>query len=408
MRELTHSPENAGAVGAIARHRETPAWQVSAYVAACIVFLLANSAFSATPVLFSAYLDERHFTLSVAGAVAAAESTGLALGSALSVRVIRGARIDLRSIVTTVLGVLLVVQLLSAHVQAALPFGAVRLLSGVCVGMVQSAGSAWISQFKNSERLFAIYIGMSFLSGSVGLPFFAFTLRHVGLSGSFVIFAVLMGLAMLVAIAYPRRLGVGASPEANDESAPPSEGRRYRLALLLISVVINFGFNGGLWTFLDQLGQRAAIESARTSLILSAGMLTALGITAAVGVVGDRLGRLGPLAFAHLALIASSLTLLSRSSFAAAVIVFHIGLALVGPFYFASLAAIKPSQHSVLCGVAAMNIGFSIGPWVLAVLVDHAGYSALLTAAAALFAVSLLLVLMAKEPERVPFVTSHQ
>lgn len=349
------------------------------------------------PVLFSAYLDERHFAMSVAGAIATGESAGLVIGSALSIRLMRGIDVPLRTVVICVLCALIAVQLLSACFHAALPFGAVRVTSGICVGAVQSIGAAWISPRRHSERLFAIYIAMTFLAGTIGMPFFAFALLRTGLSGSFLIFAALIGIAALVAVRYPRRLNADAPQERDLEAAGGGSLGRYSLALLLASMVMNFTLNGGLWIFLDQIGQHAGLEHARVAVILGAGMFAALGVTAAVGVFGNRFGRLRSLLFAHACLAAGSLILLVPAllPFTCAVIVFHVGLAVISPYYLASLAAIKPSQRSVLCGVAAMNLGFTIGPWVVSMLVDAVGYSAVLTLGTVLFGVSLALVLMA-------------
>jgi predicted MFS family arabinose efflux permease len=358
----------------------------------CLVFLLANAAFSAMPVLFGAYVDQRHFSLAMAGMVASAESSGLALGSTLSVRLLTSHEQNLRKIVLCDLGVLVLAQLVSACAGTPWIFAASRALSGMCVGVVQSAGSAWIARFQDSERLFAIYIGMTFLAGTLGMPVFSFTQQHVGLTGSYVAFAVLVALAMLVSVGYPEMSGQTADGADAPVVGQRSAGREQRF--LLPSVAINFALNGGLWVYLEQAGQHAHIGSIHVSVILSAGMLSALGVTLAIGLIGHRFGRWRPLAMAHICLLVGTLMLVGHPStygFSVAVIIFHVGLAIVSPFYLAALAATEPSGRPALKGVAAMNIGYSVGPWLVSTLMEKIGYNSTMLWSAGMFIVCLIL-----------------
>jgi predicted MFS family arabinose efflux permease len=363
-----------------------------AFTSVCLVFLLANAAFSAMPVLFSAYVDERRFPLAVAGMVATAETVGLALGSTLSLGLVANSQINLRRIVLWDLSVLLLAQLLSARSETAWTFAIARGLSGLCAGFVQSMGSAWIAKFGNSERLFAIYIGMTFLSGTFGMPLFAIAEQHVGLSGSYYTFAGLVLLATLVSFGYPRVLNSTSAVLLGSDTDVRLEKREQRL--LLPAVAINFAFNGGVWVYLGRAGQLAHITPTDTSVILSAGMFSALAVTIGIGLIGNRFGRFVPIAFAHICLILGALMLIRIPSlywFVVAVVIFHVGLATVSPYFLAALASVDPSGRPALMGVAAMNIGYSVGPWLLSVLVERTSYAATMACSAGVFAVCLTL-----------------
>jgi predicted MFS family arabinose efflux permease len=381
-------------IGAAAGRAAAPTLGWPAMTRVCLVFLLANAAFSAMPVLFGAYVDQRHFSLVMAGMVASAESTGLALGSTLSVRLLLSHEPNLRKIVLYDLALLVLAQLASAYAGTPWIFAASRALSGVCVGVVQSAGAAWIARFQDSDRLFAIYIGMTFLAGTLGMPVFSFTQRHVGLTGSYLVFAALVALAMVVSVAYPA-ISSGQTAEGADARDGGRRSANRRQRFLLPSVAINFAFNGGLWVYLEQAGQHANIEVTHVSVILSAGMLSALGVTVAIGLIGHRFGRWRPLVMAHICLLVGTLLLIGNPSiygFCVAVVIFHIGLAIVSPYFLAELAAMEPSGRPALKGVAAMNIGYSVGPWLVSALVERFGYNAALVCSAGMFTVCLILV----------------
>ena len=131
------------------------------------------------------------------------------------------------------------------------------------------------------------------------------------------------------------------------------------------------------------------------AVILSAGMLSALGVTVAIGLIGHRFGRWRPLVMAHICLLVGTLLLIGNPSiygFCVAVVIFHIGLAIVSPYFLAELAAMEPSGRPALKGVAAMNIGYSVGPWLVSALVERFGYNAALVCSAGMFTVCLILV----------------
>jgi predicted MFS family arabinose efflux permease len=356
----------------------------------CAVFLIADSAFASMPVLFGAYIDERHYALATAGIIATTETAGLALGSTLSLALLRLPAVDRRVLTMLALSALLLAQLISASVQAPLSFAIARGISGASGGIVQSTGSAWIAQLKNPERPFALYVGMTFLSGALGMPLFTLLLHSMHLSGSYLGFAAMIVIALAIATVFPR------AKRANTSGPVGSAGPAVKRAqlFLLPSIVLNFAFNGGVWVYLEQVGEQAHIATDVVSVILSIGMFSALAVTVGIALLGGRGGRAVPLMLAHAILLVSTLMLIGTQSswgFALAVVLFHIGVAAVGPYYLAALARLDLSGHSAVRGVAAMNIGYSLGPWLLALLVSTQGFAVTIVIAAAMFALCGLL-----------------
>lgn len=385
--EMVGSSETTGAFDTLRSEHK------GALARVCFAFLVADAAFAAMPVLFSSYVTERHYSLVVAGIAGSAETGGLAIGSALSLRLLASPRAELRTVVLWGLAALLLAQVASACIWMPLPFAAARCLSGGCVGVIQAAGSAWIAQFRNSERPFALYVGMSFLAGALGMPFFTVCKQQVGLDGSYLAFSVLIVVAIYGATAYPRRQRT-APPETGAAVVSSSGPSLLGQAPLLASMAINFAFNSGVWVYLGQAGQRALVDATTTSLILSAGMSLALIATVVIALVGNRFGRRGPLLLGHIFLVAGVLALITGASpiaFTLAVALFHIGIATVPPYYLATLAAADARGQAAVRGVVAMNLGYGAGPWLLSTLMASNGFPATMVMSALAFGLCALL-----------------
>jgi len=366
----------------------------------CAVFLIADAAFASLPVLFGAYIDQRHYSLEMAGMIATTETAGLAIGSTLSLAVLRRPNVDLRILTLLALVVLLLAQLMSAGAKLPLLFAIARGISGTSSGVVQSAGSAWIAQLRNPERPFALYVGMTFLSGALGMPLFALLLHDGGLGGSYLAFAALVVVAIGIAVGFPRTRQAAAAEAAGSSGVAAKRSQVF----LLPSMALNFAFNGGVWVYLQQVGEQSHIAAGVVSATLSIGMFSALAVTVGIALLGGRAGRAIPLFLAHAVLVFSTLMLMgitSPWSFVLAVVLFHVGIAAVGPYYLAALARYDQSGRSAVRGVTAMNIGYSLGPWLLALLVSRQGFAATIVTAAIVFAFCGLLVAGARVDARV-------
>jgi predicted MFS family arabinose efflux permease len=196
-------------------------------------------------------------------------------------------------------------------------------------------------------------------------------------------------------MAYPRARRATPSEPLGTAGAA---ARRSQL-FLLPSIAINFAFNGGVWVYLQQVGEQSHIAARVVSGTLSAGMFSALAATIGIVLLGGRAGRGAPLTVANLLLVGSTLMLIrigSSWSFVLTVVLFHIGIAAVSPYYLAALARYDTSGRAALRGVAAISIGYSVGPWLFSLLVSSQGFAATMVISAVMFALCSLLVIAAK------------
>lgn len=358
----------------------------------CAIFLLANASMGAMPVLFGGYVDHLGFSLKVAGRVASAETCGLALGSVLYATVFARRGGQLKPIVLASLAFLLAAQLFSAWTRDPLQFGAIRALSGLCVGTIQSVGAAWIATVRFQGRAFALYVGMSFLSGALGMPAFSWALGSGGITALFLGYALVIVLAFALALRFPAYDPPAAAKARETE---PDHGGFRRIALLF-ALALNFALNGGVWVYLERAGGHAGISAAAISGLLSAGMFVALGTTLAIAFVADRGGRMAVIVLAHAMLAASTFMLVFDRGvgwYAGAVILFHIALAVVSPYLLAALALADRSGRIMLRGVAAINVGYSVAPLLFTTMVVSLGAGSALAVSAAVFILCLALTL---------------
>lgn len=362
------------------------------FLAFCGTYLLANLSVGAMPVLFGGFVDERHIALNLAGSIAAAETTGLAIGSALTIALIARCRLSAKALVGGGLFACAIAQFVTAISIDATMLIAARLMSGICTALVQAPAIAWISRQPNPQRPLAIFVSMAFLAGAIGIPFFTFTLASFGLSGTFLAFAGLLLVAMLAIPAIP---GEDLStPGASETQAVASRqsGNRTTHLPLLIAISFNFVVNSGLWVYLERIGEWAGIAPAPVASALSISMFAAMAATITLGIAGARFKIGWVTVFAHAALIVSAAAFFRVGSwmpFTAAVVIFNIGVALLPPALLSTLAVIDPSGRSALRGVTAINIGYAAGPQVYSWMVTNLGLATSLAATIAVFCLGL-------------------
>lgn len=359
----------------------------------CIVFLIANASMGAMPVLFGAYIDHLGFSLELAGRMATAETCGLALGSFLCLVLVERFHTGLRLPVIAAIVGLVIAQLLSAKVQDPVAFGAARSLSGLCVGLIQAASSAWIASLRHPERAFAFFVGMTFLSGAIGMPVFSAVLAQFSIEALYLGYATLLAVPFLLSLRFPEREHVVVAETRVIPAGIPI-GRE---ALLLGGLWLNFALNGGVWVYLERAGETAGISLQTVSALLGGGMFVALIATLVIAFARDQHGPRRRIVFSHTLLVLSTFMLvfpLGIFWFASAVVLFHIAIAVVPPCLLAALALADPSGRSAMRGVVAINLGYCVAPIFFTSIVVWIGEASALVISAIAFGLCLFLTLM--------------
>ncbi len=326
-----------------------------------------------------------------AGYVASAEVWGIALTTVLLA--LHGGTLRARRWVVGSIGLFVVGNLLSVVVDDPLWFASCRFLTGLGSGGLVSLSFTQIGLTSRADRNFGLLI-MGVLSyGALGLWLMPTVVDGVGIEGVIVFFALfgLSGLAFVGQV--PASLTEHAAVEADAVELPPG-GRKLAVAAMFFY----FFAQGVIWAYLFLIGTHAGLtdQEVANGLMISQ-FLGIAGALVAV-VLGNRLGRIGPLG---LGVGAGALVLLlllgpfSALIYALVVCIYNFAWNMTHPFLLGAMASFDTRGRVVSQAVAAQMLGLSVGPAFAAFLLPHGGYDGVIWAGFGLFLLSYILLLPA-------------
>jgi MFS family permease len=267
--------------------------------------------------------------------------------------------------------------------------GALRLVAGVGEGLVYMVCTGYLPLARNRERLAAITVFCSVTSAMIWLVFFPGIVTSIGHAGIFLPPAVVtLGAWPLVARLPPAPLAQPAEPIGETVSAghaSPRAGhapqRTKGVVLLPLAVLATQLAQGCFWSFLPVAGEKSGVARPVIDLALSTSTLALLIGVVAAGLLGTRVGRAIPLigsifinalsmaaAFGAAApgvFLAANLVQASTNLFA---VIYQIGLA----------AHADPRGRIAAAACGTVLLGNGIAPAVGGVIIEHAGWPALL------------------------------
>lgn len=380
--------------------RKARMWQdLRPLVVVNVIALFVMLSFASAPVFLGSYVDVLGFSLTQAGQVATAETLGLAVGSLLSSVLIARSGINLRGVVALCLLVLAAAQVGSALSTDVWSLIAFRGLSGLMAGLIYNAGNIYISGLAKPDRPYALYYGMLFVAGPLGLVTLPLVLPLIGLAGFFYVYGAALFLCIGLMAHYPKARGVQASdPDEADITAPTDGVRVLPMGLLLMAIVLNYICNGGIWVYAERIGMATGLAAEALGLLLSIAMLSGLLGSAFVTVVGDRFGRLLPVCVAHLMLVGSMVWFYSEpdaTGFFCAVSLLNIAITLMTPYLLAFLAKVDDTGRGVVLGNVGISIGYGVGPGAISLLLVGDDFRQAFLWSMVGFALCLLLVFLA-------------
>ncbi len=367
-----------------------------------VAALVSMLSFAAAPVFLGVYVDILGFNLSHAGLVVSAETIGLALGSVVSSLFLARPGLNLKTVVIACLVVLASAQIASSIAHDVFPLGLARGVSGFVAGIIYSAGGIYISGLSHPDRPYAIYYGILFVAGPLGLAIVPSLIPVIGLNGIFIAYAVCIFLSILAMLKYPKyrpHTDHQDQPDTRPHGFVPSGG----ILLLLGAVTINFICNGGIWVYAERIGAGTGISSDNLGLLLSAAMLCGLLGSALVSVIGDKAGRLGPITIAHIALVGSMIWLYAKPQawgFFGAIAVLNIAITVLTPYILAQLAQADDTGRSVVLGTVAFSMGYGLGPGAISLLLKGNDFTFAFIISAIGFIISLLMICLSFQLSR--------
>jgi predicted MFS family arabinose efflux permease len=345
----------------------------------CGFALVANLYFAGQTSLVVAYEKILHFTLTASGWLATIEGGAYACGmllAALSPAVARPTRPKLVGL----FALLALAQMMSAGASSLWTLGLCRTVSGASAGLILSLGTATITGTTNAGRAFALYFGALFLSGVVALPLITGLLQVVGLPGTYLCYAAIIVAALVGVRWYPvRAMHVDATARIQ---VTESARAKAPLGLLLGGLFVNFVFNGGIWVLAEQLGlEIPGTDPVWLSTFLAASMLFGLIGTAAAAMIAPRGRNLTSLIAGNALLIVAVLILSgwrSVTGFVVAMVLLNVAVTFLTPAALSALSAMD--RQGAQWGNLASQLGYSVGPALIAGLESRFGISGLVVA----------------------------
>lgn len=354
--------------------------------------------FAAMPAFVGAYIDFRGVDIADAGRIASAEAIAQAIGCAVATALLSRAGVNLRRVV--LIGLLLqgAAQVISALAGDNAAFILARCVSGFCCSVVYVAASVYIASLKNPDRPYAIYFGILFATGSLGLLVLPFLFAQAGLNGVYLIYAALLALSGWFVGRYPKYALRKENGKSGARASFFSGLLRPSVIILLLALFLSFVCNGGVWTYAERIGLQTGASSERLGLALALAMGAGLIGTLIVSILGNRIGRLAPIVV-NLVLLTGAMGWLYLGpgllGFFGAATLFNIASAAVTPYVLAALAMWDSTGRAAVVGTFTYILGWALGPGVISFTLADARFTTAFILAGAGFMISALLTVIA-------------
>lgn len=270
-------------------------------------------------------------------------------------------------------------------------FVALRFVAGVGAGGVVSLSFAAIGLTRNPDRNFGYLIMWVLVYGALGLLLMPSAYGLVGMRGVLWFFA----LFPLVALPVVRYLPVTGETAVQVEQDAVELSPALKL-LALLAMLTYFLAQGVVWAYLFLIGLAGGLgeQQVANGLTISqfAGIAGALG----AALLAQRAGRAGPLTLGILGGAAMLYLLVGQLGvvlFALAVSVYNFAWNFTHPFLLGSMASFDRRGRVVVHAVAMQMIGLAAGPSLAASVISSGDYVNVNWLGAALFVLSLVLIL---------------
>jgi len=270
----------------------------------------------------------------------------------------------------------------------------IRFVNGLAAGFGFTVGAVALIGSPQVERWYAIFFGMPFVIGGVGMATLPYVYHLSGISGAFYGIGAINLLVAFLLPYFPKTI----MHEAKKEKAT-SLFRDRQLSMmtgvLLVALFLHYLFNSGIWTYFERLGVAYGMSPETAGLILGPSMFAAIAGMIGASVLGNRLGYLRPIYSGTVVIMFSTIMLLFSQSdvaFAVGTALFNASITFVTPYFIALLALLVPSGLGVSTANVATLLGFSTGPYLLSYLIEDNKFrpSIILTALGFLIVISLV------------------
>ena len=264
------------------------------FAAAIMLAVVATAGFfyvSIMPALVSGLITGLKFTPQVAGRIAACNVYGAAAGAFCAVLLVR--HVPWRRAALALLALLLMIDLASTQVQGAGLLTGLRLVHGVCGGLLVGIAYGAMSRTASPDRCFGILMVVQASLGGLGRMFLPRLVPDYGAGVLFLSMAAFSVAALLLLPFLPDIAGAAVS-----EPAPGMKPKLSRGGVLAVALAGVFFFQVGQMSvaaYVIELGKSHGFAlSFITATVGAANWIAMVGAVLVV-LVGVRFGRLWPI-----------------------------------------------------------------------------------------------------------------
>ncbi len=247
------------------------------------------------------------------------------------------------------------------------PYAIMRFLCGVAEGGVISIMAASAAALGIADRVFgwylAVTLGISYAAFQLVIPG---VLQSTGLPG---LFYCMSGLSIAVGLCVPFLPAQQAAPAAKTEVArsPAQDRARGLIGLALGATLLFEACIGAVWNNITLIGGQSGYSESEISDGLGGAMIVGIVAGIASGVLGNRWGRVLPLALGVGAIIASQLMLKlapGQVPFVIVSMMFFFAWFFTLPYFVGVVAALDKTGRAAVASIVVQTGGLMIGPLI--------------------------------------------
>jgi len=340
------------------------------------------------PAIVDGLIEGLSFSAQEAGQVASANLYGAATGALLIVLIVK--RINWRSWSYTLLGMLILVDVLSMLIKLPEAMIAIRFAHGCIGGGLVGTGFSVIARTLKPDRTFGVLLLIQFGLGGLGNLYIP---RLVPVFGTNVLFISLITFSVVTLLMLPFLSQYPVKDAPKKTAAESSEKVRIiPLSMVLLGIFLFQAGNNGLFAFIIGLGKTSGLSlEFITRTLAFAGWIGILGALIVIA-LHTRFGRTVPLAIAMLATVFATWLLHYSSSgtiFLVANCIVGITWAFVMSYLLGLVSEFDKAGQMAALGGFASKMGLASGPLAGGYLLGDNNYSLIINVAVIALALSM-------------------
>lgn len=357
--------------------------------AAILMGVIGPEVFIVQPGFVQGLVEYLGFDDQGAGYTASAEMFGIAATTILMTFVAQ--RVNWRPVFAWSLLTMVVANILCTLTTNLEAFIVLRFVAGLGAGGLVSLSFAAIGLTANPDRNFGYLIMWVLVYGAIGLLLMPTAYGLAGMNGVLWFFA----LFPLIGLPFVRHLPTTGEnvAQVEQDAVNLSPGMK---GAALFAMLFYFLAQGVVWAYLFLIGLSGGLTEQQVANGLTISQFAGIAGALLAALLGSRFGRSAPLSFGIAVGALCLFFIVGRFEFllfAIVVGVYNFAWNLTHPFLLAAMASFDRRGRVVVYAVAMQMIGLAIGPGLAATVISEGDYSNVNRLGAALFGVSLLLII---------------